>query len=119
MTVERALVKQQGGSLRENAGFVVAEDFHVYGAGSLCRPAFHEALKVDRAVFAGEVAFAGSLAFGPAEQRVLPDLPVGVRTQQIGVPRRKVERRSSVPLLCDSGEQRLELTQKRFGVGRN
>src|SRR5258708_6265416 len=118
MTVERALVKQQGGSLRENAGFVVAEDFHVYGAGSLFRPAFHEALKVNRAVFTGAVAFAGSLAFGPAELRVLPDLPVGARTQQVGIPARQAESRSPVPLLPDSGKPGLPLTEASLRVSQ-
>src|SRR5260370_14329267 len=99
MTVERALVKQQGGSLRENAGFVVAEDFHVYGACSLFRPAFPETLKINRAVLTGEVAFAGSLAFGPAELRVVPDLPVFLRTQQVMIPGATVKTHSTVPLL--------------------
>src|SRR6266446_2054319 len=107
--------------LREDAGFVVAEDFvrPVYSAGSLFRPAFHVTLIVDRAVFTGEMAFAGTLAFGPAELRVLSDLPVGVRAPQIGVPGGKIERRSSVPLLRDSGEQGLHLTQKRLSISLN
>src|SRR5262249_60441417 len=65
----------------EEAGLVVAQDL-IARASALLRAAFHEALEIDRAMLAGEVALVRALPLGAAEKRVLADFPIRVRTQQ-------------------------------------
>src|SRR5260370_529504 len=106
------------GALGKYAGFVVAQ----YLAGrprAFLRAAFHEALEVDRAVLAREVALAGREVWLPgllvaAEPRVLADLPVRVRAQQEGVGERHVQRGPAVPELADAWEHRLDLAEERL-----
>src|SRR5260370_33427166 len=85
--------------------YAVAEVVHelVRGARALLRASLHEALEVDRAVLAGEVALSGGRVRLPrllvaAEQRVLTDLPVGVRAEQKLVGQGHVEGCAAIPL---------------------
>src|SRR5215831_15897544 len=95
----------------KDSGFIVAEDL-VRRAGAFHCGAFHKALEIDGAVFAGEVAVAGPFTLDTSKPRVLSFFPIGVGAQQIGTAEWRVESRPAVPELRDAGEDRLQLTQE-------
>src|SRR6266566_4452177 len=110
---------QDRSALRKDAGLVVAQDL-ARRSRTFGRPALHEALEVLRAVLTREVTLAGGRVRLPsllvaAELRVLAHLPVRVRTPQVRIVERHVERRAAVPVFADTWEHRLELAQESPG----
>ena len=93
----------------KDSGFIVAEDL-IRRTGAFHCGAFHKALEIDGAVFAGEVA--GPFTLDTSKRCVLSFFPIGVGAQQIGTAKWRVESRPAVPELCDAGEDRLQLTQE-------
>src|SRR5262249_16268015 len=87
----------------KDSGFIVAEDLIRRGGAFHCG-AFHKALEIDGAVFAGEVAVAGPFTLDTSKRRVLAFFPIGVGAQQIGTAEWRVESRPAVPELRDAGE---------------
>src|SRR4029077_2871205 len=104
----------------EDPSLVVTEDL-VRGACALFGAALHEALEIDRAMFAGEMALAVRewlpSHLVSAEACVLPDLPVGVRPEQERVAGREIERGPTGPQPRDPGEDSFELHQEGPGIG--
>src|SRR5260370_30704212 len=105
--------------LGEYAVLEVVDDL-VRGPRALLRASFHEALEVDGAMLAGEMALSGGRVRLPrllvaTELRVLADLPVGVRAEEERIGERDVERGAAVPLRSDAREDRLDLGQERLG----
>src|ERR1700758_2421960 len=93
-------------TLREYPGCVVALDFPG-GSGPLLRSSFHEALEVDRAVLAGEMALCLPQLFQAGNRRILPHLPTGIGPKQAGIAPGGGERDDAVPVRRDTGEERL------------
>ena len=87
------------------------DDF-VGGAHAFRSAALHEALEILRAMFAGEVDGALRHAFITAEGRILPDLPIGIGTEEVRIEHGYRERGTAVPLVRDARKHRLELAQK-------
>jgi hypothetical protein len=79
--------------------------------------AFHEALEILRAMFTGEVDGALGHAFITAEGSVLPDLPIGIGTEEVLIDDGCRERGAAVPFSRDAWKDRLELAQEGAGIG--
>src|SRR5579885_3400095 len=104
--------------LRENAVFIVGQNL-VGGARALLGPAFHEALEVDRAVFAGEMDLPLAHALVAAEERVLADEPAGVAAEQVGIARWIAQRGRAGVVLRRPRPDLFQLFDEGLGVLRN
>src|SRR5579884_855434 len=105
-------------ALRENAVFIVGQNL-VGGARALLGPAFHEALKVDGAVFAGEMDLPLAHALIAAEERILADEPAGVAAEQVGIARWIAQRSRAGVVLRRPRPDLFQLFDKGVGVLHN
>src|SRR5712691_9144238 len=100
---------------REDTLFVVAQDL-VCRTVPLFRAAFHEALEVDRAVFAGEMNLALTCFFVTAEERVLSDAPARIAAEQVRITGRIAQGCRTCVVGSGSWPDLLKLLDKGPGV---
>lgn len=86
------------------------------GTRALLGRAFHKALELDGAMFAGEVDWPLARALVATKEGVLPNEPAGIAAKQVGIACRVTQRCLACIMGADAGENALELLQAALCV---